>query len=148
MGYTNYHRGVTPTREIAEDARKIIATAQGDGIAICGPAGKGEPVLTAQEISFNGDASKDQDYESFTLYAEDHPHSGTPLSQFCKTGHRPYDAAVIATLVSAFIREQQSSSSDGKFGLDKEIAAGIALFERAVRPLTAEERVDVEAMFL
>lgn len=146
MGYTNYHRGAVATPEIAEDARKIVATAQSEGIDLYGPDGTGEPVITATEIAFNGDASQDLDYETFGLYSEGHELHGHPLTGFTKTARMPYDAAVVAVLISAHLRTGSGASCDNVAD-SEEVRSGISLFEKAVRPLTNDERKSIEEMY-
>lgn len=147
MGYTNHHQGAVATAEIAEDVRKIVATAQADGIGIFGPDGNGEPIISATEISFNGDASECLDYETFGLYAEEHELHGHPLTGFTKTDRMPYDAAVVAVLISAHLRTGAGSTCDnGRDADTEEITNGISLFEKAVRPLTDGERQSVREM--
>lgn len=148
MGYTNYYRGAVATAEIAEDARKIIETAQADGIGIFGPLGTGEPIITATEIEFNGDASQDLDHETFGLYTEGHEMFGHPLAWFTKTARKPYDAAVVAVLISANLRSGQETTCDNARDADsEEIVNGINLFEKAVRPLTDAERKSIKEMY-
>lgn len=148
MGYTNYHRGTVATAEIAEDARKIVATAQSEGIGIHGPNGAGEPIISATEISFNGDASECLDYETFGIYAEEHELHDHPLTGFTKTDRMPYDAAVVAVLIAAHLRTGAGASCDNGGDADsEEIMNGISLFEKAVRPLTDAERKNIEEMY-
>lgn len=148
MGYTNYHGGAVATAEIAEDVRKIVATAQMDGVGIFGPDGNGEPIITATEISFNGDASECLDHDTFGLYAEGHELHGHPLTTFTKTNRRPYDAAVVASLISARLRTGREATCDNGGRADsEEVTDGINLFEKAVRPLTDAERKNIEEMY-
>lgn len=99
MGYTHYWRGNSNRpftndewAKILEGTRKIIAEAQNRGIGIFGWDGKDDPELTETKISFNGDAEKDYDHESFVL-------TKIPSDfEFCKTAHKPYDWAVVETL--------------------------------------------------
>lgn len=148
MGYTNYHQAAEATRDIAKDARKIVDTAQSEGVGIFGPDGTGEPIITAKEIAFNGDVTQDFDHETFGLYAPDHEMHGHPLAGFTKTAHKPYDAAVIAVLISTYLRTGLESSCDNGGDADsEEITNGINLFERAVRPLTPPERKAVKRMY-
>lgn len=101
MGYSHYF----PTRDAAAlaavlpqlgaDTRQIVAEAGKREILLAGPLGSGEPVITDTEIALNGDESVGGDYESFVI--------GTEVRgfNFCKTAHRPYDAAVVAILLRA-----------------------------------------------
>lgn len=70
---------------------------------------------------------------------------------FCKTENRPYDVVVTAILIAAAVRSLDSATvtvqSDGRWD---NWAAGMDLFEKAVRPLTEDKMIalelDVEAM--
>ncbi|MCY1235221.1 hypothetical protein D9M72_478290 [compost metagenome] len=70
---------------------------------------------------------------------------------FCTTENRPYDIVVTAILIAAAVRSLDSTTgtvqSDGRWD---NWAAGVDLFEKAVRPLTDDEKIalelDVEAM--
>lgn len=62
---------------------------------IKGGDGTGRPVIDNSDIIFNGDASKDEDHETFQLSK---CNSGF---QFCKTARKPYDRYVKAVLVVA-----------------------------------------------
>lgn len=127
MGYTHYFEGVIPTAEIVADALAIVAASD---VSIKGWDGTGEPTIELGNISLNGDESLDQDYESFVL--------DNGLWSFCKTSRvRPYDKVVTAILISSLVHNVGSFSSDGDL---KDWEPGIALFERAVRPLTEDEK--------
>lgn len=90
MGYTHYAHGkVTLTEDIVADVKTIIALS---GVAIRGWDGTGKPIISTEEIRLNGAESLDEDFETFTVI------SGQEAS-FCKTGHRPYDAVVVAILM-------------------------------------------------
>jgi hypothetical protein len=84
------------------------------GCRICGPEGSGEPIVTADCVSFNGDAEArtqgpwgrdDLSHESFDLPRTLDPadYRGKPRRgryfQFCKTARKPYDVLVTAALV-------------------------------------------------
>ena len=109
MGYTHYWEGpVTLTEETIADVKAIIAKS---GVSIKGGDGTGEPELTPELICFNGDASNDEDYETF--YIENESSTWT----FCKTsGVRPYDKVVGAVLLRlADLNPQFTVTSDGVF---------------------------------
>lgn len=134
MGYTHYFEDATATAEVRKDADKIIKATT---VVLAGPDGTGAPVVSAAKgIMLNGSAERGEDYESFIV-----PADTAPALNFCKThGDMPYDEVVTAILVSVFVHETGEISSDGTF---EEWAEGIALFERAVRPLTEAERTDL-----
>lgn len=128
MGYTHYHRDCPVTPQIAADARKIVAAST---VSICGPMGTGKPKITDSIIALNGDASTDDDYESFVL-----GETG-PVSWFCKTDQRPYDEVVVAILISAMLRSEGSFRAESDGSLD-DWSDGIDLYERACGPLPAQ----------
>lgn len=113
----------------------VIAVAVADGIALAGGDGHGKPVLTQDEILFNGRA--DQGYETFHIlrvpelkrWADEDPdykHFG-----FCKTGRRPYDVVVTAVLciLETVTGGHFRVSSDGS---PEDWAPGLALARRVV----------------
>lgn len=138
MGYTHYFSGLTSTPEVLADATAIIDTAP---VLICGPQGQGLPVLDeTQGILLNGSAAAGESYETFCLP------SGCGKNQpsarwFCTTANKPYDIVVTAILVAAALRCPGSLRSDG--GLEN-WTAGIALFEKAVGPLTEDGKISLE----
>lgn len=65
------------------------------GVDLAGPLGIGAPIVTRGRIAFNGVAQTHEDYETF----EPMPAPGVAWP-FCKTGRRPYDAAVAADRIA------------------------------------------------
>jgi hypothetical protein len=65
-------------------------------LIICGPEGTGEPIFTATEVVFNGDASTDDDGAAFSITLQD---MEAPYSGSCRTRNCPYDLLVICALV-------------------------------------------------
>lgn len=152
MGYSHSWHGITPNADLAALTERMIAES---GITICGPLGRGEPVITATEIKFNGDETKDNDYESFWLDTEEIAAEAEedkllddgeePLDFFCKTGRRPYDAVVTGVLVAAFLQDTTGAVRIGSDGSYDEWAAGIFLYERATgQKLTPGQRVNLK----
>jgi hypothetical protein len=104
-GYTHYWElkntdAATPFtpeewKKVVNAAKKIIRKAEADDIAIRGPLGEGKPSLTPKKITLNGDAEKDEDFETFTL------ENKAKKFNFCKTGRRPYDVVVTSILAAA-----------------------------------------------
>jgi hypothetical protein len=148
MGYTHYFPGLTATAEVIEDARKIIDAAS---VTICGPDGQGLPILNEEDgIRLNGFEAAGEAYETFHLRGNKAP-AYPDMWTFCKTEEKPYDVVVTAILIAAAVRSMGSSEgrlrSDGRWD---NWAAGVVLFEEAVRPLTEDEKIalelDVEAM--
>jgi hypothetical protein len=148
MGYTHYFPGLTATADVIDGARKIIAAST---VTICGPDGQGLPILNeAEGIRLNGFEAAGEAYETFHLGGTDEP-AYPDMWTFCKTENRPYDEVVTAILIAAAVRALDTTAgsvrSDGRWD---NWAAGVALFEKAVRPLTEDEKIalelDVEAM--
>lgn len=106
-------------------------------MTICGPAGKGQPLLNAEDrIRLNGLKAAGEAYETFHLRGTNarlYPDMGT----YCTTENRPYDVVVTAILIAAAVRSPNSTTgtirSDARWDY---WAAGVDLFEKAVRLLT------------
>jgi hypothetical protein len=64
---------------------------------ICGPSGRGEPVITPTKVAFNGNATLEEDCEPFTIKLR-HLEAPNPHAS-CKTRAEPYDLLVICALV-------------------------------------------------
>lgn len=148
MGYTHYFPALKATADVIADARKIITASS---VTICGPDGQGLPILNeAEGIRLNGFEAAGEAYETFHLGGTDEP-PYPDMWTFCKTENRPYDVVVTAILIAAAVRTLDATSgsvrSDGDWD---NWAAGVALFEAAVRPLTGDEKIalelDVESM--
>jgi hypothetical protein len=148
VGYSHYFPGLTATPEVIDDARKII---EASPVTICGPKGQGLPILDeAEGIRLNGFRAAGEACETFHLRGTKEPHY-PDMWTFCKTEQKPYDEVVTAILIAAAVRALDlttgSVRSDGQWD---NWAAGVALFEQAVRPLTEDEKLalelDVEAM--
>lgn len=77
--------------------------------------GYDEPEITDELISFNGDAAKDLEYESFEICADDF--FIEKYFRFCKTEEKPYDFAVCVCLLlfkEAFPNEFRYISDGGE----------------------------------
>jgi hypothetical protein len=89
MGYTRYW--VRTDKPIDADlvcyVCKVLEDCNNKGIAIRNGVGTGNPIVTFEQITFNGDNSLDHDHETFSIDKE----TGY---QFCKTARKPYDYAV------------------------------------------------------
>ncbi|CCI54675.1 hypothetical protein [Nostocoides jenkinsii] len=134
MGYTHYFHDSVATPVVVAEAEKIIAATTvplvGNFEGTVGPR-----ISEADGIWLDGVAP--DDYETFLLPS---PHN-RDRHEFgsVKTGMRPYDEVVVAILVAVILDGQHVSSDGGP----AEWAPGIALFERAVRPLTAVESAEL-----
>ena len=89
MGYTRYWERTNKaiTEEFVKEVKTIIGDSLSKGIVICGWDGTGTPEITTEEISFNGNGSKDLDHETLFIGKE------TGFN-FCKTACKPYDYTV------------------------------------------------------
>ncbi|MDE8670875.1 hypothetical protein PY310_20090 [Pseudarthrobacter sp. H3Y2-7] len=142
MGYTHDFPGLKATPAVIEDARRLIAAS---AVTICGPNGQGLPVSTEKQgIRLNGDKAVGESYDTFHLRGTDMPRYPA-VPDFCKTENQPYDEVVTAILIAAAVREFESKTgvvkSDGRWD---NWAAGLQLYERAIRRLTDEEKLALE----
>lgn len=142
MGYTHYYPGLATTADVIADARKII---DASAVTICGPAGQGLPIFNeAEGIRLNGFEAAGEAYETFHLRGTQDP-KYPGMAEFCKTENRPYDEVVTAILIAAAVRSLDTTTgtirSDGRWD---NWAAGVELFEKAVRPLTEDEKIALE----
>lgn len=142
MGYTHYFPGLRVAADLCADARKIVAASD---TAICGPRGDGLPVISESEgIRLNGAKAAGGACETFRLIGTSGPASAV-LPDSCKTNGKPYDEVVTAILIAAAVRLMNvragAFTSDGRWD---NWTAGLDLYERAVRALTAEEKLALE----
>lgn len=138
MGYSHYSVDSTATPAVIADACSII---EASDVAVCGPLGTGAPELSLEDgIWLNGSEALGEDYETFHLPGTD-GQDGTGLDHFCKTGCRPYDTVVAAIYISCAVRNGQRFGTDGNWD---DWEAGVALFEKAVRPLSEDEKIMLE----
>lgn len=119
MGYTHYWDIASTDRDAWNNLRtattRVIAEVEKRGIKLAGWCGVDRPMIDTV-IRFNG--AEPDDYESFELNP-----TGDSWT-FCKTGQRPYDLAVVATLVLAEHYGCLLATSDGT---PEEWADGLAL---------------------
>jgi hypothetical protein len=142
MGYTHYFPGLRATAPVIADTGRIIAAS---AVTICGPNGQGLPVMSEVEgIRLNGFKAAGEAYETFHLRGTETPrYPGMGTS--CKTENQPYDEVVTAVLIAAALRALQSNMGVVRSdGLWDHWAAGLHLFERAVRALTDDEKLALE----
>jgi hypothetical protein len=114
MGYTHYWEydaTKCPEKYLAarQDCLAIMEQAIDDGIALKGWNGR-DPIVPGV-VSFNGDASADEHYETFRL-PDTHLYC---KFDFCKTGRCLYDEVVTACLIALQDRlgKRCSVRSDG-----------------------------------
>ena len=89
MGFTRYWNRTKKkiTKDFVVKVCEVIADCDKNGITIRNGWGKGNPVITLDCISLNGNAEHDLDHETFFIG------SGVGFN-FCKTVGKPYDYAV------------------------------------------------------
>lgn len=89
MGYTRYwNRTEKPIdADLICYVCEVIEDCNNKGIAIRNWEGTGNPTVTFERISFNGDRSLGHDHETFAI-------DEATGFQFCKTARKPYDYAV------------------------------------------------------
>lgn len=97
----------------ADDCRKIVEAAAsepgGRAVSIRGEDGTGEPVITADLVALNGDASLGLEFEPFVVTRiikkefRDRTDEEGRIFRFCKVAGRPYEA-VVAECLAAFER--------------------------------------------
>lgn len=112
MGYTHYFTMADKPatdgvwEKFCELTKQIIESSK---VSICDGMGEGVPLITSEEIMFNGDASNDEAFETMHIRKE------IPTEwNFCKTGRRPYDEVVVAVLFAATKLKILTWSSDGE----------------------------------
>lgn len=105
MGYTHYFAFSKEKAADIKDGDKKFRKAvklfkegikQLPDLKLCNGWGEGEPVITYEEVCFNGSAKLGEDCETFFLPLNE-PMS--PLDKFCKTKEKPYDVAVCLALL-------------------------------------------------
>lgn len=138
-GYSHYWEVKTEIdpavwAKIVAAAKKIVAAAEAQGIAVRGPMGTGKPEFTDEDIALNGDKSTRNDYESFVLIRKPDGFS------FVKTDEKPYDAVVVSILaVAKKLVKGLSVRSDGGSGAIRKV---LAKFPRG-ESMTVDEVAEV-----
>jgi hypothetical protein len=99
---------------LVADLKVIIAKS---GVTICGPTGEGEPVLTPDLISFNGEGTSAHESFYFPRKIPDNHcrEYEDGIFFFCKTALKPYDRVVAACLIAAkhWWKDKIKISADG-----------------------------------
>ena len=117
MGYTNYweRNSELPAEAFAAAVKDLKKLLKNIGIPLGGRDGTGRPILTADEIAFNG---KGPDcYETISIERIVGGGEGQPrVFEFCKTNQRPYDICVQTALIvlKHHLGEAIVVSSDGE----------------------------------
>lgn len=132
MGYTHYWKydpeAIADTEELrarfgkaAKVIKKFVDFAQISGVAeVRGGRGVGDPIVNESEIWLNGDETRNEDHETFSIHwCRTDRDGGT--GNFCKTGRKPYDIVVCFSLLAfsdSFPIDVFSFSSDGRLDGD------------------------------
>jgi len=134
MGYTHYFYSEDRKQKFtddefnsfASDVQKIIDRAD---VKIKSPSGEGKPIVTKDEVGFNGSREDHQNHESFWIDKD-----GIDNWGFCKTNRKPYDVVVVASIIAA----KKAFGDKIKAGSDAshrgEVIDGIELYESACGP--------------
>ena len=130
MGYTHYlrfNKSVTKERlsKASEDIKKAfeLIKAECPDITIKDGWGENEPKINEDIICFNGDASKEEDFETFAVRVGDNGFN------CCKTGRMPYDVhvCVACLILKEHFGDDLCMSSDGIFKDDRDRGVEIDL---------------------
>ena len=123
MGYTHYFHfnsrcPADVFAKISNDIKKVVEYCNSlNPDEIRGWDGYGSPEFDDNSISFNGDADKGEDCETFLLEQD------RTRKNFCKTNRNVYDTVVAASVLIAkyYFNDMTASCDDGKYGYDKAI---------------------------
>ena len=101
MGYTHYwdfciapkfiDNGLVKFKQAVEATKSCISSLK-EPVKLCDGMGRGDPIFSDTKIVFNGDESKQEDYEGFLIDIEKN------CDGYCKTKRKPYDIAVCIAL--------------------------------------------------
>lgn len=144
MGYSNYWERSYQSWDVerlafdglVRDCWRLFTYCEHRGLKLAGPLGDGAPELLADRVAFNG-----PDPLGFETFAFDRSCVWTPEGEwlgcrgYCKTGERPYGAAVVAVLLLAVDRYGSALTvgSDGAAGGQPgpELVRGLELLQGA-----------------
>ena len=129
-------------KKIKSDLEHVLTCVQKDkNFKLCGGMGEGEPRISDLEVWFNGDASENLDHETFALelfeidnYKRVDETDKEGVFCFCKTNRKPYDFAVMVSLmvIKHHLGSDFKISSDGclEDGWDEAIQYYESYFKR------------------
>lgn len=112
-------------KKIAAELNEVLPIIQQEqGFVLRGGLGEGEPRISENEVWFNGDGTNDQnlDHETFAIdlfetgnYRKIDEFDKDGIFGFCKTAHKPYDFAVMISLmvIKHHLGSDFNISSDG-----------------------------------
>lgn len=114
MGYTRYWDTKNKInnktwKEFTDFVKKAIELS---GVIIKDGHGENEPIIDENIVLFNGDASTEDEHESFVIERNG---NNEESFAFCKTARKPYDVVVAACLKKALeLNIVANVSSDGE----------------------------------
>lgn len=136
MGFTRYFfRPAVLAKEgftlFAAEVQTIFAAAEAMGITLAGGHGEGKAEADAEGVWFNGSAELREDFETLYIAQEESGRVDADglIHGFCKTERRPYDAAVVAVLLS--LKHHFPMVRFESDGGPEDLAQGVALYEQA-----------------
>ena len=130
MGYTHYLRfkkSVTKKNlsKASEDVKKAFELVKSEcpNITIKDGWGENEPQIDENTMCFNGDASKEEDFETFAVRVGDNGFN------CCKTGRMPYDVhvCVACLILKEDFGDDLCLTSDGIYKDDEDRGVDIDL---------------------
>lgn len=144
MGYSNYwerHPSGADVERLAfdglvRDCWRLFTYCEHRGLKLAGPLGDGAPELSPDRVAFNGPDPLGFETFAFPRHGVWAP-DGERLRcrEYCKTGERPYGAAVVAVLLLASEHWGPALvvSSDGAYGGQpgQELVRGLELLQGA-----------------
>lgn len=141
MGHFHFWNNTDISDTTVENACKIIDAST---VQVFGSSGKGDPEVSKNRICINGDASKGEDAEDFYVGNPDDPTNEWQV----KTLGLPYDEVVGAIMIDITVRGEGGFRSE--IWIDKDdpdYLRAFALYERAVAPLSDDDRQRIEKLF-
>lgn len=138
MGYTHYWtraRALDKATFAAAvaDCAKVVELATAQGIALAGWDGEGTPDIERAIVAFNGRGAEAHESFAVPCISDGRERDDGRVFEFCKTAHKPYDAAVVACLVvfkhhlgdDFWVSSDAMNTDELQDGIDLAEAAGI-----------------------
>jgi hypothetical protein len=86
--------------QIQRDITRVLRRCEFEGIALAGPHGIGDPIITPDTIAFNGVREGEQWHEAFVFNRDESTEDKFDGDfRFCKTARKPYNLAVQCALI-------------------------------------------------
>jgi hypothetical protein len=142
MGYTHYWESYAMTipDEAVTVIKALLAKAYADGVVQLEYDDPRPPVVTAEEIRFNGVGENGHETFHFNVHDELRSWDGTPFD-FCKTARKPYDALVMRVLIvlKYHLQDRLQVRSDGGFTEEWQQARDAMRDEYGITTYVSEE---------